>query len=79
MDAPHRIATEVNSMTNLKQIRLDRGLTQREVAERSGVKIRQIQDLEQGHKNINGAAALSVFRIATALNTTIDRILEPEG
>lgn len=66
-------------MTRLKQTRLDRGLTQKEVAERSGVKLRQIQDLEQGHKSINGAAALSVYRIATALNTTIEQILEPEA
>ena len=44
------------SETNLKRIRTACGLTQAELAERSGVKLRSIQMYEQRNKNINKAS-----------------------
>lgn len=63
-------------MTNLKQIRKESGLTQSQLAEASSVNIRMIQHYEQGVKDINQASALTVYRLAEALNTTVGEILE---
>lgn len=63
-------------MTNLKQYREMRKLSQRELAERSGVSLRTLQDYEQGRKPINQAAAITVLRIAQALGVTVEDLLE---
>ena len=63
-------------MTNLKRIRLDRGLTQKQLADLSGISIRKIQDYEQGHAPINKAAAITVKQLADALNVSMDKLLE---
>lgn len=63
-------------MTNLKRIRIDSGITQAALAERSGVSLRTLQDYEQGRKPINGAAALTVYRLAQAIGVTVEDLLE---
>ena len=63
-------------MTNLKRIRTERDITQAALSERSGVSLRTLQDYEQGRKPINGAAALTVLRIAKELNVTVEDLLE---
>lgn len=63
-------------MSNLKRIRKESGLTQSQLAEASGVNIRMIQYYEQGVKDINAAGALTVYKIARALNSTVEDILE---
>lgn len=63
-------------MTNLKRIRKESKLTQKALSELSGVNIRLIQDYEQGHKDINVAVALSVYKLAEALNCSVGDILE---
>ena len=63
-------------MTNLKQYREKRKLSQRELAERSGVSLRTLQDYEKGQKPINKAAAITVLRIAQALNCKVEDLLE---
>lgn len=63
-------------MTNLKRIRTEKDITQAALAERSGVSLRTLQDYEQGRKPINGAAALTVLRIAKELNVTVEDLLE---
>lgn len=65
-------------MTKLKQIREERGITQRELSEKSGVNLRTIQNLEQGYKNINHASVSKVIKIAIALHCSIMDILEAE-
>lgn len=65
-------------MTNLKRIRKERGLTQPQLAEASGVNVRMIQHYEQGFKDINGASALTVYKLAEALGTTVGELLEIE-
>lgn len=65
-------------MTNLKRIRKESGLTQSQLAEASGVNVRMIQHYEQGFKDINQASALTVYRLAEALNTTVGELLEIE-
>ena len=63
-------------MSKLKETRERAGLTQKELSERSGVNIRTIQDYEQGRKLINKAQGLSLYRLANALNVTIEELLE---
>lgn len=63
-------------MSKLKEARERAGLTQKELSERSGVNLRTIQDYEQGRKSINKAQGLSLYRLADALNVTIEELLE---
>ena len=63
-------------MSRLKENRERAELTQKELSERSGVNLRTIQDYEQGRKSINKAQGLSLYRLATALNVTIEELLE---
>jgi len=63
-------------MTKLKQLTQTAGITQRELSERSGVPLRAVQDYTQGHKPINSAAALTVYKLAKALDTTVENLLE---
>ena len=50
--------------------------TQKKLSEKSGVNIRMIQHYEQGVKDINKAQAITVYRIAQALNCTVEDLLE---
>lgn len=63
-------------MSRLKENRERAGLTQKELSERSGVNLRTVQDYEQGRKSINKAQGLSLYRLATTLNVTIEELLE---
>lgn len=68
-------------MTNLKRLREMRGFTQKELAERSGISLRTLQDYEQGRKPINQAAAITVYNIAQALGSgkRVEDLLELES
>lgn len=63
-------------MSNLQQKRKDAGLTQHELAARSGVSIRTLQYYEQGVLDINKAAAATVYRLALALGCEMPELLE---
>lgn len=65
-------------MSNLKLIRKERGLSQSKLSEISGVNLRTLQDYEQGHKDINKASAITVFKIAQALGCTVEDLLGVE-
>lgn len=65
-------------MTNLQRIRKDRHFSQRELADKSGVNFRTLQDYEQGRKQINQAAAIMVVRLAEVLRCTVNELMEPE-
>lgn len=64
--------------TNLARIRKESGLTQPQLSERSGINVRMIQHYEQGVKDINKASALTVYKLAEALGTTVGELLEKE-
>lgn len=63
-------------MTNIKRIRKEKGISTSELSERSGVNVRMIQFYESGYKNINKAEALTVYKLATELNCTVEDLLE---
>lgn len=58
-------------MNKLKQKRIESGMTQAELAEASGVSLRMIQHYEQGFKDINKAQAITVLKIADALQCDV--------
>ena len=63
-------------MSNLKKIREDQNITQSKLAEVSGVNIRILQYYEQGYKDINKAQAITLYKIAQALDCKIEDLLE---
>ena len=67
---------EFFSDTNLKRIRTIYGVTQAELAERSGVSLRSIQMYEQRNKNINKASADTIYSLAKVLGCTMEDLLE---
>lgn len=62
--------------TALEFRRQSKRFTQSRLAEESGVNVRMIQYYEQGVKDINRAAALTVYRLAQALDCTVEDLLE---
>lgn len=67
---------KANVLTNLKRIRTGTGLSQSELAERSGVNVRMIQHYEQGVKDINKAQAITVYKLTEALGCSMEELLE---
>ena len=64
--------------TNLKVLRQRAGLSQRELAERSGVPLRTIQQYEQRQKQINKAQAEYLAMLAKALRCDMEDLIELE-
>lgn len=62
--------------TNLKTLRQRAGLSQRELAERSSVPLRTIQQYEQRQKQINKAQAEYLAMLAKALHCDMEDLLE---
>ena len=65
-------------MSNLKDTRKAKGLSQSKLAEISGVSIRMIQYYEQGVKDINKAEAMTVYKLSEALDCNVWELLEFE-
>ena len=62
--------------TNLKRLRKAAGLTQKELAEQSGIPVRSIQQYEQRRKDINKMQAESIIALSKALECQADDLLE---
>lgn len=62
--------------TKLKQARMAKGLTQKELAEATGMSLRTLQHLERGARDLNQAAALTVYAIAKALDVEMTELLD---
>ena len=63
-------------MSNLKKIRESKNLSQAKLAEASGVSLRILQYYEQGYKDINKAQAITLYKLAQALECKIEDLLE---
>lgn len=66
-------------MNRLKLIRLKREYSQSELAKKSNVNVRMIQYYEQETKDINKAQAVTLYRIAKALDCRIEDLLNLEN
>ena len=62
--------------TKLQQIRKDAGYSQKELAEKSGVNIRMIQQYESRVKDINKAAVITVMSLSKVLGCQIEDLME---
>jgi len=60
----------------LKVIRTKVGLSQSQLAHKSGINVRTIQNYEQGVKDINKAQAIKLYKISKVLNCSIEELLE---
>ena len=78
VETVNRIISNKNLPTRLQKRRKDARLTQKELAERSGVKLRTIQQYEMRAKNINKAAAETLQQLAQVLCCSIEDLIEYE-
>jgi len=65
-----------DNITKLKKIRTAAGISQRDLAEASGVSIRMIQLYEQKNRDINKAQATTLEKIARTLGCGIKDLME---
>ena len=62
--------------THLKTIRVNRGISQTELAKLSGVKLRSIQMYEQKVNDIDKAQVGTIYKLSRVLGCTIEDLLE---
>lgn len=62
--------------TNLKYFRTIAGMSQRELAERADIPLRQIQLFEQKQRDINKTQALNLLKLARVLNCQCEDLLQ---
>ena len=62
-------------MSNLQKMRKQAGMSQSQLAKKSGVDIRMIQHYEQGVKDINKAQVTTVLQLAEALGVDVYDII----
>ena len=75
-DAMNERLRKAKPETNLKLLRQQNGLSQKELAEISGVPLRTLQQYEQRQKNINKAQAEYLDMLSNALNCSIEQLIE---
>ena len=61
--------------SRLKYFREQKGMTQAELSEKSGVSLRVIQTFEQGFRDINKAQVVKVLQLAEALECDVYDII----
>lgn len=64
---------------NLKKIRLGKGLSQSQLAKKSGVNIRMVQYYEQGLFNFDNVTASILLRLAIALDCKLSDLLSGDS
>lgn len=64
---------------NLKRLRSEAGISQSKLSELSGVNLQMIQKYEQGVKDINKAQGETLYKLAQALDCTIEDLLKKEA
>lgn len=76
IDSMESFYNKVKLETKLKRIRESRGISQSELSEMSGVKLRSIQMYEQRVNHIDKAQAQTLYKISRVLGCNIEDILE---
>lgn len=62
----------------LKEMRQSRGLSQSQLAEKTGINVRTIQHYEQGSKNFDHARIDTILKCCIALNCKLEDLIENE-
>lgn len=78
VDKMDGLLTQAQPDSNLKKKRLEANLSQKELADITGIPLRMLQEYEQKRKNINKAQTGYVVRLADALCCDIKELLEIE-
>lgn len=65
-------------MSDLKKLRIKKGLTQKELSEKTGINLRTVQNFEQGKANLKGASVITVIKILKELDTTAEVFFKEE-
>ena len=60
----------------LKKIRQSRGLSQSQLAEKTGINVRTIQHYEQGSKNFDHARIDTILKVCITLNCKLEDVIE---
>lgn len=78
VDKMNDLYKAANPETNLKRLRQKAGLSQRELAELSGIPVRMIQQYEQRRKNINKAQAEYLVKLTRLLYCEVEDLMEKQ-
>lgn len=78
VDTVNNIIRKNNAPTRLQSQRKNSNYSQRELAEKSGVSLRSIQQYEQRVKNINKASVSNLISLAKTLGCQIEDLIEYE-
>lgn len=62
----------------LKELRLDKGLSQSQLAQAAEISIRTLQQYEQGNRDINGCRLKTLIKLSNVLECSIVDILTDE-
>ena len=76
VEVANRIIAANTQSTKLQELRKNSGYSQSELAERSGVNKRMIQQYEIGAKDINKAAGTTLLALARVLGCEVEDLLE---
>ena len=60
----------------LKEIRESRGMSQKDLADKSGIPKRMIQAYEQGYRDINGAKLAKLVTFCIALECHLSEVVD---
>ena len=63
-------------MNKLKEIRTQQGLSQSLLSKKANVSLRALQAYEQGDRELNKAQAETVYKLAQALDCTIEELID---
>ena len=63
-------------MTKLKTFRQEKKLTQKRLAEVSGVGVRSVEKYESRERDINKAQAIIIYKLAKAVDRSMEELLE---
>ncbi len=77
VDKLDEIYLQNNIYTRLKKLRLNGGYSQSQLAKKSGISIRTIQQYEQRAKDINKASIETINCLSKALYCNINDLMEP--
>lgn len=72
-----RHTENAREISKLKWARELKGFSQASLSRASGVNARAIRAFESNERNINEAAAITVYRLATALGMKMEEIINP--
>ena len=75
VDEIDRRISERNRVTCLARLRAYSEMTQKMLADRSGVSIRMIEQYEQGRKDLKHASAETVIHLAHALDCSAEELI----